>query len=516
MLEDSGAPVVVTDAARAEELPSGAWTALALDGAGGPPAAAPTATAQPRPAAAGDLAYVIYTSGSTGRPKGVEVTHCSLLNLVFWHARAFDVTPADRATQLASPSFDAAVWEIWPYLTSGASVHVPDEATRVSPTALRDWLVAESVTITFVPTPMAEAVMALDWPAGTALRTLLTGGDVLHRHPPAGLPFALVNNYGPTEGTVVATSCVVPPAGHEDRLPTIGRPIANTRLHVLDEALRPVPAGEPGELCLAGDGLARGYRGQPELSAEKFVQVTLDGRRPTRLYRTGDLVRWLPDGQVEFLGRIDEQVEIRGHRIEPHEIEAALDAHPGVGASVVVAREDRRGDRRLVAYVAPVPGRSPDREALRAHLAGRLPEHMVPATYVWVSELPLTPNGKVDRDALPEPDARNTGRPGAIVGPRTLVEGALAGIVRELLALDRVSIDENFFVLGGHSLLGAQLIARVRDRFGVELDLRALFDNPTVERMAAIVEQRLIEQLESLSEEEAQRRLAGLPAGADG
>jgi amino acid adenylation domain-containing protein len=505
MLQDSGAPVVVTDAAGSALLPPGPWAALALDDAGAGPAADAGAAAEPGP---DDLAYVIYTSGSTGRPKGVEVTHRNLLNLVFWHRRAFDVTAEDRATQLASPSFDAAVWETWPYLAAGASLRVPDEATRVSPAALRDWLVAEGVTITFLPTPLAEAVLALDWPAGARLRTLLTGGDALHRHPAPGLPFTLVNNYGPTEGTVVATSGAVAPAAGETGAPTIGRPIANTRLHVLDAELRLVPAGEAGELCIAGDGLASGYRGRPDLTAERFVQVALPDGTVERLYRTGDLARWRDDGEVEFLGRLDEQVKIRGHRVELHEVAAALDAHPAVGACAVVARDAGDGDRRLVAYLTPAPGHELDRDALRAHLSDRLPAYMLPAAYVPLGELPVTPNGKVDRDALPEPDAENTGRPRDGSAPRTLVEQALAGIVCELLRLDQVSVDENFFVLGGHSLLGAQLIARVRDRFGVEMDLRTLFDNPAVAPMAAIVEARLLEQLEALSEEEAERRLA--------
>src|SRR2546430_17403743 len=253
MLDDAAAPVVVTSAALAGRLPAGPWTALALDG---PWTAVPAGPPEAADVGAGDLAYVIYTSGSTGRPKGVEITHGSLLNLVWWHRRAFAVTAADRATQLASPSFDAAVWETWPYLTAGAALRVPDEATRVSPTALRDWVLAGGVTITFLPTPMAEAVLALDWRAEARLRTMLTGGDVLHRDPAPGLPFTLVNNYGPTEGTVVATSGVVAPAAAGGRLPAIGRPVDNTRLHVPDEALRPVPAGDTGELCIAGDGLA--------------------------------------------------------------------------------------------------------------------------------------------------------------------------------------------------------------------------------------------------------------------
>jgi amino acid adenylation domain-containing protein len=451
-----------------------------------------------------DLAYVIYTSGSTGRPKGVQISHGSLQNLCSWHRQAFEITARDRATQVASPSFDATGWEIWPYLTAGASVHVPEEAVRKAPVALREWLVERGITVSFLPTPLAEAVMALEWPAEGRLRLLLTGGDVLHRRPPAGLPFRLVNNYGPTEGTVVTTSGVVASDDGEG-LPTIGRPIANVRVQFLDEGLGPVPMGEPGELCVAGAGLARGYLKRPELTAEKFV-VDAQGER---LYRTGDLVRERADGELEFLGRLDEQVKIRGFRIELHEIVAVLDKHPEVAASAVVVREDQEGIRRLVAYVVTAPGKRLESAVLSAHLARHLPEYMVPAVFVWLQELPVTANGKVDKQALPAPEES---RAGAGVGtpPRSPLEQVLGEIVCELLGLEQVGVEENFFVLGGHSLLGAQLIARIRERVGVELSLRQLFDNPTLESMALAVEERLIEEISSLSEGEAERRLAAL------
>jgi amino acid adenylation domain-containing protein len=505
MLEDSAAPVLVATAGFASTLPPGAWQLLDIgelskEVASGAPATPPAVDVGPD-----DVAYVIYTSGSTGRPKGVEVTHGGLLNLIFWHRAAFEVSPADRATQVASTSFDAVVWETWPYLTAGASVNVPDETTRGTPEALRDWLVEQRITIGFVPTPVTEALLAVDWPAATSLRTLLTGGDMLHRRPPAGLPFSLVNNYGPTEATVVTTSGVVEPAG-DGSLPTIGRPIANLRVHVLDESLAPVPVGEAGELCVAGDGLARGYLNQPALTREKFIADPF-GAPGERLYRTGDLVRWTPEGEIEFLGRLDEQVKIRGFRIELHEIAAVLDRHPAVRGSAVLAREDDRGEKRLVAYVAASPGQRPAARELRSHLAAQLPDYMVPAVFAWLDELPLTANGKVDRAALPEPSLEADGEdPG--IAPRTPLERALAGMVCDLLGLGQVGVDQNFFVLGGHSLLGAQLIVRIRDRFGVELSLRDLFDRPTVEEIAQKVEEMLVDQLETLSEEEAEQRLA--------
>jgi amino acid adenylation domain-containing protein len=512
MLEDAGVRAVLTSQDLAGRVPSGPWQPLVLTTSSAAQAPARDAVEGPLPSPQppgrpDSAAYVIYTSGSTGRPKGVQVSHGSLQNLCRWHREAFQVKADDRATLIASPSFDAAVWEIWPYVTAGASLHVPAETARTSPTGLRDWLVERAVTVTFLPTPLAEAVMALEWPSRTGLRLLLTGGDVLHRQPPAGLPFVLVNNYGPTEGTVVTTSGVVS-AGGAAGLPTIGRPIADVTVRVLDSELQPVPAGEPGELCVAGAGLARGYLNRPRLTAEKFL---VDGRGE-RFYRTGDLVRERPDGELEFLGRLDDQVKIRGFRIELHEIVAVLNRHPAVEASAVVAREDGEGARRLVAYAVPAGGLSLDTEELRAHLAQQLPEYMLPAAFVTLAELPLTPNGKVDKDALPAPEQAGT-RDAAGTGPRTPLEDALRGIVCELLDLQQVGMEDNFFVLGGHSLLGAQLIVRIRDRFGVELSLRSLFDSPTVESMAVAVEERLVAEIDSLTEEEAERRLAVLAGG---
>ncbi|HEX2516297.1 MAG TPA: amino acid adenylation domain-containing protein, partial [Chloroflexota bacterium] len=356
MLEDAGALAVLTAGEAAAGLPTVGEARLVRldDPAEAEAIAARPATAPPTSAATttDHLAYVIYTSGSTGRPKGVQVPHAGLTNLVFWHQRAFGLTPEDRATQVASPAFDAATWELWPYLACGASVHVPDEDTRAAPEALRDWLVAQGITVSFLPTPLAEAVLALPWPPAPALRLLLTGGDALRRPPPAGLPFDLINNYGPTEYSVVTTSGYVPPAG-ADPPPGIGRPIANTQVYVLDRRRQLVPAGVPGELYVGGDGLARGYLGRPGLTAARFVpHPFVPG---ARLYRTGDLVRWVAEGdaldggpgggaggQLEFLGRLDQQVKIRGFRIEPGEVEATLAAHPQVREVVVVA-QDRPG-----------------------------------------------------------------------------------------------------------------------------------------------------------------------------
>jgi amino acid adenylation domain-containing protein/non-ribosomal peptide synthase protein (TIGR01720 family) len=311
-----------------------------------PPSAEPV---QPPPPDPDRLAYVIYTSGSTGRPKGVQVPHRGLLNLVLWHQRTYGVTREDRATLVASPAFDASVWEIWPYLAAGASLHVPDSGLRLDPERLLAWMVEEGITLSFLPTPLAEQVLDVRPPEGLRLRALLTGGDRLQQAPRQPLPFALVNHYGPTESSVVATCAGVEPGS--SRAPVIGRPIAGTRAYVVDALLQPAPIGIPGELVLAGSGLARGYLGRPDLTAERFIPDPFS-EGGERLYRTGDLARLLPDGNLDFLGRVDTQVKLRGFRIELGEIESALLRHPEVREAVVTLRDGAAG---LAAYVVCRP-----------------------------------------------------------------------------------------------------------------------------------------------------------------
>src|SRR5258708_5869260 len=461
----------------------------------------------PKATTTSDLAYVIYTSGSTGQPKGVEVTHGNLLNLLLWHQSAFQVAPADRASQLAALGFDAAVWEIWPYLTAGASIHLPSQLAINEPEAVRDWIVSQGITISFLPTPLAERAMTLEWPRNAALRIMLTGADTLHHYPPRNLRFQLVNNYGPTECTVVATSGPVIPAEHAGQVPTIGRPIDNVQIYILDENLKQVPIGESGEIYIGGAGVGRGYRNQLELTRERFVPDPFRSDPGSRIYKTGDLARRLPDGQITFLGRVDEQIKVRGFRIEPAEIVKALDEHPAVQASVVVALDSAPGDRRLAAYFVPAFKAHATHLELRNFLASRLPEYMVPATFVQLQALPLNASGKVDRATLPPPSRENTLRDNTFVAPRTPIEERVAGMLAPLLGLDQVSMEDNFFLLGGHSLLGTHLIARVRDAFGVELTLRGLFDAPTIAKLSAQVEARLTSKLEAMSESEAQRLL---------
>jgi amino acid adenylation domain-containing protein len=490
MLNDSGARVVVGTTELARRLAPGSWKLVTLDGDA--PRIAAHSDTQPEGAARPEnLAYVIYTSGSTGQPKGVEVPHSGLSNLVAWHQRAFQVTSTDRASALASLGFDAAVWELWPYLASGASVHVPEELVRSDAKALRDWMVSQGITISFAATAMAENLMQLEWPKTTALRFLLTGADTLKKYPSLRLPFVLVNNYGPTEGTVVSTSGVIAPEPTADQPPSIGRPIDGVEIHILDERQQPVAEGTKGEIYIGGAGLARGYRNRPDLTAERFVPNPFNAEAGERLYRTGDLARRLPNGQIAFLGRIDEQVKIRGYRVEPNEIAMVLGQHPMVQTSVVTAREDAPGEKELIAYVVLAPGAKLNAGELRDHLRKRLPDYMVPAEFVAIPSVPVTANGKLDRAALPAPSGSRP-HTETYVEPRTAVEEELVRILAPLLKIERVGVNDNFFLLGGHSLLGTQLIARISETFGVELTLLKLFDHPTVAEMSSEIEELIL------------------------
>jgi amino acid adenylation domain-containing protein len=439
----------------------------------------------PQPPRSTDIAYVVYTSGSTGRPKGVLVEHASLANLVDWHRAAFALGAGDRSTLIASPGFDAAVWEIWPSLASGAALHVVPDDLRADPVGLRDWLVAEGITVTFLPTAVAEGVMGLAWPEDGALRYLLTGGDALTRRPPPGLGFTVVNNYGLSETAVVATSGAVAPDG--EGAPSIGRPIAGVVAEVVDEHLRAVEPGVDGELVVGGVAVGPGYLNRDELTDERFLDDE-QGRR----YRTGDRVRLRPDGEFEFLGRLDDQLSIRGFRVEPGEVTAALNSHPAIEASVTIGVGSSSADRQLMAYVVAAGDERPHHAELAGYLGGFLPEHLVPSRYVWLDELPLTQHGKIDRDALPARAETVSDEP-ARRPPGTRIEAAIASVVAELLDVDvdELGIDQNFFLLGGHSMLGAQLIVRLEDLFGVEISLRYLFDHPTLAEIAAAVERQM-------------------------
>ncbi|MFC4039572.1 amino acid adenylation domain-containing protein [Dactylosporangium siamense] len=461
LLRDCGATVLVTP----DTLPEGAGTP-------GPDAAGP-----------GHLAYVIYTSGSTGTPKGVGVTWAAFAARVAWMRQRYALSVDDQVVQFASISFDTHVEEVWPALTAGARLVLPEPGEDLPELLARE----PGITVLDLPTPywheLAGIVGEVRWPA--ALRLLILGADQVRADALAawfghvGDRVTVLNTYGPTEATVIATTAEL----HADdggRRPPIGTPISDTRLYVVDRDLRLVPAGGPGELCIAGAGLARGYLGRPALTADRFRPDPF-GPPGDRLYRTGDLVRWRTDGQLEFLGRLDDQVKIRGFRIEPGEVEAALTALPGVRQAAVVARPDAAGHLVLAGYAAGDGLRADD---LRRALAERLPPFLVPTHLIPVERIPLTVNGKVDRAALPAPDAAG----GGYVAPRTPTEDLVAQVWAGVLGLDRVGADDDFFALGGHSLLAVGVVARLCAATGRDVPVRALFLQPTVAGLAAAVD----------------------------
>jgi amino acid adenylation domain-containing protein len=480
-VRDSGALAVVTQQSLVPAMRGVDVSTFCLD-------AEPALDVQPTHAPrtevlAENLAYVIYTSGSTGRPKGVAVTHQTVDNLLRWYHEAHAVTREDRSMVTAGLAFDTTVLDMWAPLTAGASVHLPSEEMRVELRRLVQWIGDEGITLGLLPTPMAEAVLNEAWPERLRLRVLFTGGDRLHRRPGSRFPATLVNAYGPTECTVIATTGAVASHGTEGVLPPIGRLLANVRGYVLDGSLRPVPPGVWGELYLGGHCVARGYLDRPDLTAERFMPDPFDVAPGARMYRTGDRVRWLPDGNLDFGGRNDTQVKLRGFRIELGEIEAALLAHPAVKDAVVVVREDGPGGKHLVAYCVPAPGESSTTDALRTFLRRTLPEHMVPAIFVPLEAIPLTTNGKPDQRALPAPQRSEP--EGTFTAPREGLEQALAAIWAEVLRLERVGAADNFFDVGGTSLLLQSMHVKVEALVGRRVPLLELLRHATVRAQAA-------------------------------
>jgi len=432
-----------------------------------------------------NLAYIIYTSGSTGHPKGVAVTHAGLLNLVRWHQATYEVSNHDRASQVAGQSFDASVWELWPYLTTGAGLYVAPPAVVTTPPLLVEWLVKNQISIGFLPTPLAEAVLDETWPDTCALRYLLTGGDRLHAVVPKTRPFVLANHYGPTEYSVVATSRIV---NGDETVPPIGRPIANTEVYVLDRAMKPVPVGVAGELYLGGAGLARGYWQQPALTAQQFVPNPFSRTHGGRLYRTGDLVRYLPNFELEFLGRIDNQVKVRGYRIELGEIETAVRRHPSVHEAVVELKKRDDGETFLIGYIVfAAENGDHDLADVQNYLREQLPEYMVPHRFVVLAELPLNSSGKVNRAALPD-SAEETAP--MFIAPRNEQEEVVAKIWAEVLGVSKVGVEDNFFALGGHSLLATRILARVNSALQVEISLDSLFRGGTVASLVEVAQRK--------------------------
>jgi amino acid adenylation domain-containing protein len=489
MLEDAGVRVLLCDGHAPRGLAGPEHVELRLDDAEPAPPGPPGRERPARPDPDG-LAYVMYTSGSTGRPKGVLVTHRGVVRLVKGSDCA-RLGPDETLLQFAPLSFDASTFEIWGSLLNGARLVIMP-AGAASLDELAETIRAAGVTTLWLTSGLFNELVEARLHALSGVGQILAGGDVLSaahvERALSGLPGCrVINGYGPTESTTFAACHPMRPGRRVDPSVPIGRPIANTLAYVLDERMRPAPIGVAGDLYLGGAGLARGYLGRPELTAECFVPDPFG--RGTRLYRTGDRARFLRDGRLAFLGRRDDQVKMRGFRIEPGEVENVLDRHPDVAKAAIVARPDEAGERRLVAYVVPRESTSPTPASLRGWLAERLPEYLLPSLYVPLGALPLTPNGKLDRRALPEPTP--DGEVLEPAPPRTPTEESVREIFADVLGRSRIGIQQSFFELGGHSLKAARLMARVNDAFGVTIPLRALFEHPTVAGVASQVDAAL-------------------------
>jgi amino acid adenylation domain-containing protein len=496
MLEDSRAPVLVAQAHLAGKLATSGARIVTFDGLGAPDEAGADAAPPPSSAGPDNLAYVIYTSGSTGRPKGVMVSQANVVRLFRATEGWFGFGAGDVWTLFHSAAFDFSVWELWGALLYGGRLVVVPHAVSRDPASFRALLARERVTV-LNQTPSAfRQLIAADATAANdlALRLVIFGGEALElqalrpwfaRH--GDRAPQLVNMYGITETTVHVTYRPLT-ARDPDEAPgsVIGRAIPDLCLYILDGRCEPVPIGVPGELYVGGAGVARGYLNRPELTAERFIPDPFAAVPGARLYKTGDLARRLPDGDIEYLGRLDHQVKIRGFRIELGEIEAALARHPGVREAVVLAREDAPGDRRLVAYLVPEAGGKVAVAALRDAIRARLPEHMIPASFVLLAALPLTDNGKIDRKALPAPATERGAA--TFSAPRTALERDIAHIWAELLRVEQVGLGDNFFELGGHSLLIVRLQGRLRERLGREVAVTDLFRHSTVGALAAFLD----------------------------
>jgi amino acid adenylation domain-containing protein len=529
MIEDAGLSLVLTQERLISEIPLARAALLCLDkdwaaiskesGENLASKVVPT-----------NLAYVIYTSGSTGNPKGVMIEHRSLVNFTVTAAQAYEIGPDDRVLQFASLSFDLSVEEIYPALTNGATIVLRTDEMISSARDFMHYCQEWRTTILDLPTAywheLTDALNNIDLKLPATVRLVIIGGEkaafdrVAAWHTRVGEGVRLVNTYGPTETTVAVTTCDLRAADRELRLNTvpIGRPLANTTAYLLDESLRPVPIGAPGELYIGGPGVARGYVNRPELTSEKFIPDPFSGNREARLYKTGDLVRYRPDGNIEFLGRVDNQIKIRGFRVELEEIELALRSQPGVSDCVVVLHEESDGDKRLFAYVVLSARAELTSGDLKSYLRTKLPSYMVPAWFELINALPLLPSGKINRNALPAPRFTRTEPDESFVAPRTPIERLLAVEWCDVLKLERIGIHDNFFELGGHSLLAAKVVSRVRGSLEIEFGMVDLFQAPTIAGLAALLFPRgaqhepeddlaaLLGELASLTDEEAQLR----------
>jgi amino acid adenylation domain-containing protein len=458
---------------------------------------------------ASPVAYVIYTSGSTGKPKGVMIEHGNVLNFFAAMDGCVPFSPGDAWLAVTSPSFDISVLELLWTLSRGLKVVVysADEARQNKKSKSEDTedhsipaLIQREGVTHLQCTPSMASMLLLDERTRGALgylKALLIGGEgfpvKLARELREVFKGTLLNMYGPTETTVWSTTWQLPQDSAPARM-AVGRPIANTQIYIVDSNLQPVPIGVEGELLIGGAGVARGYLGRDQLTAERFIPNSFSAARRTnqassaRLYRTGDLARYLSDGNIELLGRIDHQVKIRGHRVELGEIEALLNGHPAVRESVVLFRQATNGEKALIAYIIPREGQKPTREHLRQHALEKLPEHMVPGQFVYMTAFPQTPNNKIDRNAFPSPDIEAHESEDELEKPATPVEEELAALWKDLLGLPRVGCQDNFFESGGHSMLAMQLVAKVRKRFEVDFRLKNVFERQTLGGMAEIIE----------------------------
>ncbi|HET7624857.1 MAG TPA: amino acid adenylation domain-containing protein [Verrucomicrobiae bacterium] len=495
MLEDSNAPVLITNQNFLNHLPTTTARVICLD-SDWELIARESASNLPNRITPENLAYVMYTSGSTGRPKGVAVPHRAIVRLVR-NTNYIQLTPSDRIAQISNASFDAATFEIWGALLNGARLVGISKDITLSARDFARELRDEKISVMFLTTALFNQIAAEAPDAFATLRVLMFGGEtvdpkwarVVLQHPPA----QLLHVYGPTENTTFSTWHDVRSVGEEDFSVPIGKPISNTQCYVLDAYLNPVPIGVPGELHLAGDGLARGYWNRRDLDAEKFIANPFrDGAGSERLYKTGDLARWTADGELEFLGRLDHQVKIRGFRVEPGEIESVLSQHDSVKDCAVTVRVNGAG-KKLAAYFAPRDGSAPGVSELQSFLREKLPDYMIPSAFIRLDSLPLSPNGKVDRAALPEPDHGRPELEKSYATPRDSVETELTRIWENVLAVRPIGIRDKFFELGGHSLLAVRVIAQIEKAFARKLRVATIFQAQTIEQLAAILRKEIQE-----------------------
>ncbi|HXP19120.1 MAG TPA: amino acid adenylation domain-containing protein, partial [Streptosporangiaceae bacterium] len=488
MIGHAASPVVITSSRLTAAMPpatGGASRQILIDQQAwlADPVPAPDVTVYPD-----NVAYAVYTSGSTGLPKAALITHRGLRNQCAWQHEYFGSGPADRVTMMASVSFDGLAWEIWPHLSAGSSLHVVDDWTRADPEALVEFITRHRITCGYLPTGTAQQLAEQDWPASCELRVVFTGGDRLH-WPKRQRTWRLTNHYGPTETTIVMTAASAEPGECQREAPPLGRPIRNVEAYVLDPNMELAPIGVPGELYIGGACLGRGYVNRPGLTAARWVPNPF-GEPGSVLYRTGDLIRMLPDGNLDFIARLDHQVKIRGNRVELGEIEAVLRTHPRVGDAMVLMHDDPAAGRQLMAYLAAREPAGLDRPAVRDYLASKLPDYMIPARVVVLPAFPLTANGKVDRRALAEIGAASRDRARPML-PGRPVEQAVAAAWIAILGAVELGPDDNFFDVGGSSMLLTQLVERLRADFGVSVQLVDIFANPTVAAQAGFIEKAL-------------------------